>query len=368
MSEWEDKYNPFNSWKALTHADKFEAIIEGKPKAPVVVNMDLTNACNYNCGFCMFGGARERADKSGEQFRQGNSTLEEGYAPTLPKLWKDWGVKAVCLAGGGEPSLHPDCKPFIKECGKNGLDLGFVSNGYLVNDEDWWEVVNNNCKFVGFSMDAGNKEAYCKVKGVPEDHFNKVLNNLEGLANTRERLGTKLQIGYKFVLDKDNWESIYEAAAEAKSHGVNHFQFRPAIDPNYNFFADKLDNITGQISRAQEDLNSKDFHVYGVMHKFNKDLSKKHDFSKCRATMLTSTWCADGKVYMCTDTRGCGWSELGNHYPDPKKFIANWGNSEHLKKTDNINFKRDCDRCTLTAYNEMFEQVFLQDKMDRNLI
>ena len=84
--------------------------------------------------------------------------------------------------------------------------------------------------------------------------------------------------------------------------------------------------------------------------------------------MLTSTWCADGKVYLCTDTRGCSWSYLCSHYPNPKKVIEYWGSKEHCNKVDKIDFKNKCDRCTLAPYNEFFEQIFIEDKMDRWLI
>lgn len=363
MKEWQGKYNPFNSWKALTHSANFEAILEGEPLPPIVVNMDLTNECNYKCGFCMFGGDRERADKTSETFRKGNASLPEGYAQTLPKLWKDWGVKAVCLAGGGEPTLHPDCLEFIVECDKQGLDLGFVTNGNQVSEE-WWDKVAKHTKFVGFSMDAGNETDYAKVKGVKPDNFYKVLYNMLNIANA----SGKTQIGYKYLLDRGNYTSIYEGAVRAKEAGATHFQFRPAIEPDYSFFADKRDIINNQITSAQENLDSEDFKVMGVTHKFNPDLSKKHKFDKCRATQLTSTWAADGNVYMCTDSRGNPWSKLTEHYPDPKKVIEYWGSPEHQAKVSKIDFNKNCDRCTLAPYNEFFENVFIDDKMDRNLI
>lgn len=362
--EWTNKYNPFNSWKALTHTDRFQAILDGEPKSPVVVNMDLTNKCNYDCGFCMFKNSA-RADETSRNFRN-NESLEKGYALTLPKLWKDWGVKSVCLAGGGEPTLHSDCKDFIKECNNQGLELGFVTNGYLVNNKDWYQTVAANCKFVGFSIDAGNPKDYAKVKGVPEHYFGQVITNMKNIASVKRDLETDVQIGFKFLLDKNNQNSIYDAAKLARTLGANHFQFRPAID-DYKYSEQEIENIWKQIEEAQK-LETDDFQVFGVKHKFNQDLTKKHNFNKCRANMLTTTWAADGKVYMCTDSRGNPWSELGEHYPNPEEFIKLWGSREHFDKVDKINHNKNCDRCTLTAYNEFFENIFLEDKMDRNLI
>lgn len=310
----------------------------------------------------MFGGQRKRADSHSQEYRFGNKHLIEGYVLQLPKLWKEWGVKAVCLAGGGEPTLHYDCKPFIEECGKQGLDLGFVTNGYLVN-KDWWKIINKSCKFVGFSMDAGTAKDYAKVKGVRAENFDKTIANLKGIADTKG----DVQIGYKFLLDEFNQHSIYKAAKIARDIGCNHFQFRPAID-DHIYTDSETEAIWQQISDARRDFESSDYQVFGVQHKFNANLSKKHKFEKCRATMLTSTWTADGYVYMCTDSRGNKWSKLINHYPNPQKVIDYWGGDNHWVKVSKINFKRNCDRCTLTAYNEFFEQIFIKDKMDRMLI
>jgi MoaA/NifB/PqqE/SkfB family radical SAM enzyme len=368
MNEWSSPYNPFNSMKALTHAKSFEAILEEKPLPPIVVNFDLTNNCNYNCRFCMFSENRERADKTGELFREGKESLPEGYALTLPKLWKDWGVKAVCLAGGGEPTLHPDYLPFIKECKAQGLELGLVSNGYVIDNLEAMKIISDSCKFVGFSIDAGNEKDYQQTKGVPKERFSKVISNIRNLSAVKEAFRSNVQIGYKFLLDEKNYNSIYEAIKLASEIGVNDFQFRPAINPNYEFFKGKEDKVWNQIEKGRNDFEREDFRVYGIRHKFNPDFSKKHKFEKCRANMLTSTWCADGRVYMCTDSRGNPWSYLTDHYPNPQNVIDYWGSKEHLEKVDKIDFHKNCDRCTLAPYNEMFEQVFIKDSMDKNLI
>jgi MoaA/NifB/PqqE/SkfB family radical SAM enzyme len=366
MNEWTSQYNPFNSMKALVHAEHFESILASNPKPPIVINFDLTNKCNYDCRFCMFG-TRERADKNSYGYRYNQCELPKGYALKLPKLWKKWGVKAVCLAGGGEPTLHKDCKAFMKECKKQGLELGFVTNGLLINSNDWMKTVCETCKFIGFSIDAGDPESYRKTKGVDEKNFYKVIQNISCLDKHKKKVMSQVQIGFKFVLDEENYLSIYKAAVVAKFAGVNHFHFRPAINQNYKFFADKIGIIKEQLEEAHK-IETDHFKVFGIFHKFNDDLSKKHNFAKCRANLLTSTWCADGKVYMCTDSRGCKWSYLTDHYPNPEKAIQYWGSKEHLNKVRKINFKKNCDRCTLAPYNEYFEQIFINDKMDRNLI
>jgi len=366
MPEWLDKYNPFNSMKALVHADKFEAILAGKPKPPIVMNFDMTNKCNYNCRFCMFGG-RKRADSTSESYRHNKVELTSEYIATLPKIWKDWGIKAECVGGGGDPTMHPYCLEHVVDSHREGLDVGLVTNGLLVNSPKWWDTLVQNTTWTGFSVDAGTAEDYAVVKGVPKRNFKIILDNLQGLAEAKKRLNAKCNIGYKFLLDDKNYTSIYSAAKVAKEVGCNTFQFRPGIN-EYQWMGSQKHSIAGQIKDAQDEFESEDFHVYGVTHKFSPDFQKKHQFSKCRATMLTTTWCADGNVYMCTDTRGNPWAKLGAHYPNPQEFIKFWGSKEHYAMTDKIDFCKNCDRCTLATPNEMFEQVFIQDKMERNLV
>ena len=367
MAEWSSPFNPFNSFKSLVHAAHYEAILAGKPKPPIVVNFDLTNICNYACRFCMFGG-RTRADPTSMTYRENRVQLPTEYVKTLPKIWKEWGIKAECIGGGGEPTTHPYCLDHLVDSAREGIDVGFVSNGYLMNNKKWWDTVVSNARWVGFSIDAGNKADYEAVKGVPARQFGVVLDNLRGLVEAKKRLGTKCNIGYKFLLDDKNQGSIYDAARIARDIGCNTFQFRPAINPDYNFTPEQIAKIKDQIEKAQREFDSDTFRVFGVTHKFDKDFKKKHGFKKCRATMLTTTWCADGNVYLCTDTRGNPWAKIGTHYPDPKKFIETWGSLEHFKVVNGIDFKKNCDRCTLEMPNEFFEQVFLEDKMERNLV
>jgi len=365
IEEWSNKFNPFNSDKNLVHSAHYFAILKRKILPPININFDMTNICNYNCRFCIFAN-RKRTDPTGETFRDASS-LTSKYILSLPKIWKEWGAKAVCIGGGGDPTCHPACRDMLPECKKQGLDVGFVSNGFLCNDSSWWNAINKNCKFVGFSIDAGNKKDYTKTKGVPGDQFNVVINNMKEIAKVKKRMGSKLNIGFKFLIDDKNYKSIYQAIKIASEIGCNTIHIRPAISPTQiKLFKEHGNEIWNQVRRGRK-FERDNFKVMGVTHKFNPDMSKKHEFGKCRASMLTSTWCADGKVYMCTDTRGNPWAYLSDHYPNPKKFIKYWGSKDHWNKVDRISLKK-CDRCTLSPQNEYFEHVFINDEMEINLI
>ena len=54
--EWTDnnKFNAFNSIKALAWRESFEAIARGEIPFPVSTSLDACNTCNLHCSFCEY--------------------------------------------------------------------------------------------------------------------------------------------------------------------------------------------------------------------------------------------------------------------------------------------------------------------------
>ena len=47
------RWNPFNSYKLLSHVHRWRQIKRGKPiPPPVLITVDPTNACNFGCAWC----------------------------------------------------------------------------------------------------------------------------------------------------------------------------------------------------------------------------------------------------------------------------------------------------------------------------
>lgn len=62
------------------------------------------------------------------------------------------GVEAICIAGGGEPLLHPDIGAFIERVIGHGIEVGVVTNGTAI---DRLLEPLSMCTWVGVSVDAG---------------------------------------------------------------------------------------------------------------------------------------------------------------------------------------------------------------------
>ena len=124
-----------------------------------------------------------------------------------------------------------------------------------------------------------------------------------------------------------------------------------------------INKIDKQMKEAMK-LNSKDFSVFGVGHKFNPDFTIKKTFSRCWAIPLLPTFSADGNVYMCFDMRGRKDTILCKHDPDLNEIAKFWNSEAHKKMVREIDINK-CPRCTFTAYNEIIENVIQKDSMCR---
>ena len=103
--EWSKKsqYNSFNSFKGLTYYKNYKQIIkwlDGDPylPPPVEVNLDPVKGCNLNCYFCIT-----------QSYMKGvkRKLLPLDYMLRLVDFLKDWGVRGLCISGGGGAIVEP---------------------------------------------------------------------------------------------------------------------------------------------------------------------------------------------------------------------------------------------------------------------
>jgi len=359
MKEWRSPYNPFNSFKALVWREWFEGFAKGDFLPPITVDTDPSNACNFNCIWCNSRKYRKEQPK----------ILTTEHLLKLANFYKAWGATSTCIAGGGEPMMATGFTAFLEECCRLGIETGIITNGSLMTEVKQ-QIIADTAKWIGFSMDAGTPETFAKVKGLGEtgeDTFKKVIRNISGLAGKNPNL----DISYKYLAHPLNVEDIAEAAWVAREIGCKRFHLRPVgldnlpmITQNQGAFKENhIRTLEEQMEKAQE-LESETFEVYGIRHKFNPDLSRKVNFTKCWAAPLLTTFGADGNVHLCFDMRGNPDLILCTHEPEPENILKYWNTDYHRELLYRVDPK-NCPRCTFGPYNEMVEQVFMKDGMCR---
>lgn len=365
MREWTNQWNPFNSAKVLLWREYFEACAKSEFLPPITVSTDPSNKCNFNCIWC----------NAFEVMRENPVDLPEDHLMRLADFYADWGVKSTCVAGGGEPFLNPGTGKMLLRLKENGIGCAPVTNGSLLTDE-LIDIIARTSRWVGISMDAGHNETYMKIKGISNPKiFGRVLENIIKLTRRIKELGTKCDVGYKFLLHPVNAREILDAVKLAKALGVHDFQLRPVGWDNNLKTKDKPDinfeSLSEEIDYQMEQgmtLEDENFHVYGIRHKFQPNFQRKVNFKKCWASPI-ATLCfgGDGNCYLCIDHRGKKEMVLCRHLPDPYEVLKHWNSDRHKKMLCSID-PNNCPRCTIGPYNEIVEQVFIDDKMCRDFL
>jgi len=355
---WDSPFNPFNSDKILLWRQHLEGMATGKLLPPVTIDFDPTNRCNSGCIWC-----------NSLMFRQKYPVgMDTDHMIELAKFYGKWGIKSACVAGGGEPTLNPGTAEFLYHMSKNKVKTGFITNGIEMSEDQRVSVVDN-CSWCGFSIDAGDQKSFKAVHQV--DKFDQVIQNLKDLVELKKEKKSNIEITYKFLLHPLNAKTILKGATLAKILGVDMFQARPVCWDNlYDQtirepidYKSVIDIINNQMEEASQ-LTDDKFKFYGIRHKFGENMERILNFKKCRATPIMAVYCADGTVQMCHDMRGKKEWILCRH-DDPYEILKVWGSKKHLDMMNSIDPTK-CPRCTFQRYNEVIENVIIEDKMCRD--
>jgi MoaA/NifB/PqqE/SkfB family radical SAM enzyme len=364
--EWSNKniFNPFNSYKGLLYGDWYRAILKGDFLPPIEASLDPIHQCNLLCEHC----------NAHRYLTDGNlkyNRMPDQHLLKLVEFLGDWGVKAICFGGGGEPTLHTKLPEAIILTRKVGMEASVATNGTLFNDNLISSLTY--CKWVGISVDAATPETY-KI-GRNKDLFYTTLNNISNLVRIVDNNTTDCSIAYKFLIMPYNQHEIYSACKLARELGVRDFHARPADFRHQGMGELKKKNNEYNVESIKEqfdkchNLESDNFRVFTVMHKFNDDFTPRKDFTQCYGSPLCIQLCADGNIYLCPDQRHSEEHKLGSHYPDVENIRKVWGGSRHRELVFGDTPLKCTTRCTFGIYCRMCEEVFMdKDPFHKNFV
>lgn len=366
--EWAEKskYNSFNSYKGLTWFTTHYLPIarwfkgEGELPPPIELSLDPGHLCNFGCPHC---NAQRYLVINPDEVPEDKRLMTREHLRRLIDFMAEWGVRGVCMGGGGEPLMNRAVWDLPSYIASKGMKSSFATNGSLINEEIAREMMN--CRWVGVSVDAGSRETFQKVHGV--DHFDKVIENLRLLVKMKKETGSKIDIAFKFLITPQNFHEVYEACKLAKDIGVRDFHARPvdlerkdfeaAMQLNYD-----MEEITKLFQKCHELEEGDDFRVFTIMHKYDPNFRVKHTFKNCSSSTLMIQGCADGNVYVCADHRIEERFKLGSHHPDPWVIKNFWGSDRHRELLMSICVDKECGRCTYGEFARQIEELAMGSK------
>lgn len=139
---------------------------------PPYLLIEPTSVCNIRCVMCF------QADSSFSKNKSMMGFMDLNLFKKIISEAKKNDCNAVTLASRGEPTLH---KQFTELCNilkkANFLDLKLNTNATVLDEKKIHAILSTNFSEVIFSVDAGTKETYEKIRVLGK--FEKVVNNIK---------------------------------------------------------------------------------------------------------------------------------------------------------------------------------------------
>ena len=335
----------FSSDKILKHLDRVNSWLSGENSPPVTVELDMTNICNHRCPEC-----------SGWYFQNRNSDLLDlDLAKDIISQLSKAGVRGLIFTGGGEPLCHPHIKEVVRLAFNLGLDIGFITNGSLINEEIA-KVLLECCTWLRISLDAVSAETFERVHGLDGNAFNKVVDNIKLLTRMKKDIGSQATIGIGYLTADFTKDGMYDMAVLCKELGVDYLQFRPMQLHNNGRFEYYRNDINNEISRCLK-LSSDGYKVLYSKHKYDMMNEKNHgrNYQKCFGHQFATVIAADSKMYVCCHMRGYSKYCIGNLKENTFEEI--WNSEQRKRVVENIDF-RDCvPLCRDNTFNQILWNI-----------
>lgn len=327
--------SPFNNLRVLRWSERIEKLVKGEICDPVTVSFDFSNICNHNCEFCAWIHYKKEIPEM---------MTEE----TFDKVCWEMGnldIKGCELCGGGEGLVNPHALDFIKKLHKK-YEVFLVTNGSLLTRE-----IAENCNTVRVSLDAGTKETHNKMHG--SNDFDKIVQNISDIVGVTK-------VGIATLIHPDNVMELRKIVSLGLTLGVDYMLFRPCIAEyegvkagftTYQFLNDYAE-IIENFTKSVEYLDN----VYVSWSKYQPMGFK---FEKCRALTLNPLVAPNGRIYVCCERRNVG------PYLDS---FTEWGSEKHKQMIEGLPNNLCPQKCKYSKYNDVIEDMFINDKYGANII
>ena len=165
---------------------------------PVQVHFLMIDKCNVKCIMC--GGDYFRS-QSGRMI-----TLEK--FKTMAANLRFETVRAIVLAGAGDPLLNPDLVPILQFVKKEypHINISVTTNGLGLTERASGLLVENGANLVNISINSATRASYKRIMQV--DGFERVCANARAFVELRNRAGKPITFQFSAALNRLNIEDL----------------------------------------------------------------------------------------------------------------------------------------------------------------
>ena len=185
--------------------ERNNTVFSETPPFPELMMLDAANACNLKCAFCLENKSKRRNTLAKPEMVL--KVLTEAHAG---------GTREVGFLMNGEPFLNPELENFVLMAKDIGYSYIYVTtNGILADKERLIRLVNSGLNSLKFSINAFDKESYCRIHGY--DYFDRVMKNLYDAVNLRDESQVHGGQFYRVMVTSVYMESISDELLKFKA-------------------------------------------------------------------------------------------------------------------------------------------------------
>ncbi len=193
-----------------------------KNKFPRVIDLFVTEACNFACPMCHVKESREKKNKiGGLNFVHIKKIIEESkkHSPTFQII-------------GGEPTLYKYILETIQLINDNRMISGLTTNGLLL-EKYALGFVDSGLNFLAISLDGWDEESQKKRGNVPGS-FDKIIKGIEKVIKLRDKNNFP-NIRVATVITKNNYKDLEKIGQVLKDLNIDTWSIS-----NYYFAPNKI--------------------------------------------------------------------------------------------------------------------------------
>lgn len=165
--------NPFQPIYDVCNRGNSKEKLANLPAFPRYIDIELTNACNFKCLMCPVGTGsikRKTGFMSDEIFQQIATQIKDQKTPVRLIRW-------------GEPFLHQQLIPYVKQLTSQGSLVHLNTNGSLLTESVIDQLLEAGLDSLKFSFQGVDRKSYLEMRST--DFFEQLIACIRLLHNKR---------------------------------------------------------------------------------------------------------------------------------------------------------------------------------------
>lgn len=347
---------PYSQLKVFYHPEIINNLLNNERCSPIYIRIKPTNKCNHSCSYCHYKHSYLDLD----EFNPDDEIPKEKMMELIEDM-SFLGTKAVTFSGGGEPLLYPYIEETMERVISKGIDLSIITNGSLLSDDR--ARILAKAKWVRLSIESISDEQYCNIRGIKKGSFDTLCGNIANFSGIKEK---NCELGVNVVVNRENYNEVFQIGRLMKTLGVNHVKFAPMITSDTKAYHSEFkEEVISELAIAQEQLNDENFKIIDLYtNDFKDSVIFERQYSRCPLKEFICAIGANSRVYFCQDKAYLKDGAIGSI--KEQSFKELWLSDSTDKLFKSFDAKKTCGQhCVHDGRNELLNS-FLD--MDRNHI